>query len=139
IGDAARLPFADEMFDLYTVRAAPHHFQDGDAFLSEAFRVLRPHRDADVVDAAPPVPARDVLHEVEVRRDPSHVLSLTVDEWVERLERAGFEVEIASARELDWDYSELMRNQAVGPALAGELAGIIERSQGEARAQLHPE
>jgi ubiquinone/menaquinone biosynthesis C-methylase UbiE len=139
IGDAARLPFADETFDLYTVRAAPHHFQDVDAFLSEAFRVLKPDRDAAFVDCSPPVPARDVLHEVEVRRDPSHVLSLTVDEWVERLERAGLEVEIASARELDWDYGEWMRNQAVGPALAGELAGIIERSQGEARAQLHPE
>jgi ubiquinone/menaquinone biosynthesis C-methylase UbiE len=139
IGDAARLPFADETFDLYTVRAAPHHFQDVDAFLSEAFRVLKPDRDAAFVDCAPPVPARDVLHEVEVRRDPSHVLSLTVDEWVERLERARFEVEIASARELDWDYNEWMRNQAVGPALAGELAGIIERSQGEARVQLHPE
>ena len=139
IGDAARLPFADETFDLYTVRAAPHHFQDVDAFLSEAFRVLKPDRDAAFVDCAPPVPARDVLHEVEVRRDPSHVLSLTVDEWVERLERARFEVEIASARELDWDYNEWMRNQAVGPALAGELAGIIERSQGEARTQLHPE
>jgi hypothetical protein len=85
------------------------------------------------------VPARDVLHDVEVGRDPSHVLSLTVDEWVERLDRAGFEVEIASARELDWDYDEWMRNQAVAPALAGELAGIIERSDGEARAQLHPE
>src|SRR5712691_11806933 len=26
LGDAARLPFQDETFDLYTVRAAPHHF-----------------------------------------------------------------------------------------------------------------
>jgi ubiquinone/menaquinone biosynthesis C-methylase UbiE len=139
IGDAARLPFADETFDLYTVRAAPHHFRDVDGFLAEAFRVLRLNRDAAFVDCAPPVPARDVLHEVEVRRDPSHVLSLTVDEWVTKLERAGFEVEVASARELDWDYDEWMRNQAVAPALAGELAGIIERSEGEARAQLHPE
>src|ERR1700674_247158 len=83
IGDAAHLPFADATFDLYTVRAAPHHFQDVDAFLMEAYRVLKPDRDAAFVDCAPPVPARDVLHEVEVRRDPSHVLSLTVDEWVE--------------------------------------------------------
>jgi ubiquinone/menaquinone biosynthesis C-methylase UbiE len=139
IGDAARLPFADGTFDLYTVRAAPHHFHDVDAFLGEAFRVLKPERDAAFVDCAPPVPARDVLHEVEVRRDPSHVRSLTVDEWVTKLERAGFEVEVASARELDWDYDDWMRNQAVAPALAGELAGIIERSEGEARAQLHPE
>src|SRR5712692_5900240 len=74
IGDAARLPFADETFDVYAVRAAPHHFHDVDAFMAEAFRVLRHGRDAAFVDCAPPMPARDVLHEVEVRRDPSHIL-----------------------------------------------------------------
>src|SRR5207253_8133971 len=42
MGDAVRLPFQDETFDLYTVRAAPHHFSDIPAFLDEAFRVLRP-------------------------------------------------------------------------------------------------
>ena len=139
LGDAARLPFQDETFDLYTVRAAPHHFADVDECLREAYRVLRPGRDAAFVDCAPPPAARDVLHEVEVRRDPSHVRSLTVDEWVARLEAAGFEVEMAQARELDWDYSEWMTTMEVEPALAEELAHVIERSEGEARSQLHPE
>jgi ubiquinone/menaquinone biosynthesis C-methylase UbiE len=139
IGDALRLPFQDETFDVYTVRAAPHHFADVDTFLAEAFRVLKRRRDAAFIDCAPPLPARDVLHQVEVRRDPSHVLSMTVDEWVEKLERAGFEVEQAEARELDWNYDEWMANQAVAPALAAELAGIIEAAEGEAREQLHPE
>jgi SAM-dependent methyltransferase len=115
------------------VRAAPHHFHHVDVFLEEAFRVLKPDRDAAFIDCAPPAAAREVLHGVEVRRDPSHVRSLTVDEWVQRLERAGFEVELASARELDWDYDEWMRTMAVDPALAEELAGLIESSQGERR------
>lgn len=139
IADAERLPFQDETFDLYAVRAAPHHFHDVDAFLAEAYRVLRPDRDAVLVDCAPPLPARDLLHEVEVRRDPSHVLSLTVDEWVAKLERIGFEVEEAQARELDWDYEEWMANQKVAPERVAELAKIIESAQGEAREQLHPE
>ena len=139
IGDAMHLPFQDETFDVYAVRAAPHHFADVDAFVAEAFRVLKPGRDAAVVDCAPPLPARDILHEVEMRRDPSHVLSLTVEEWVAKLERAGFEVERAEARELDWDYLEWMGNMAVAPALAADLATIIESAGGEARAQLHPE
>lgn len=138
IGDAARLPFQDGTFDLYVVRAAPHHFPDVDAFLAEAFRVLKPERDAAFVDCAPPVPARDVLHEVELRRDPSHVMSLTVDEWVGKLERAGFEVESAQARELDWDFEEWMRNQAIGPELSAKLAGLIDAAEGKAREQLHP-
>jgi SAM-dependent methyltransferase len=134
VGDAAHLPFQDETFDLYTVRAAPHHFPDVDECLREAYRVLKPDR-----DGAPPAAAREVLHDVEVRRDPSHFRSLTVEEWAERFERAGFEVELASIRELDWDYDEWMRNMAVEPALAEELASVIEAAEGEAMAQLHPE
>ena len=139
IGDAAHLPFQDETFDIYVVRAAPHHFPDIDAFLAEAYRVLKPDRDAAFVDCAPPIPARDVLQEVELRRDPSHILSLTVEEWVVRLERAGFEVEMATARELDWNFEEWMGNMSVGPELSAELARIIDSSAGTARAQLHPE
>ncbi len=139
IGDAAQLPFPDETFDIYVVRAAPHHFPDIDEFLREAHRVLKRDCDAAFIDCAPPLPARDVLHEVEVRRDPSHVMSLTVDEWVGRLEEAGFEVESAEARELTWNYEEWMDNQNVAPELRAELAMVIDGSMGEARRQLHPE
>jgi ubiquinone/menaquinone biosynthesis C-methylase UbiE len=139
IGDAEQLPFPDETFDLYTVRAAPHHFHDVDAFLHEAHRVLRPDRHAVIVDCAPPVPARDVLHEVEVRRDPSHVVSRTVEEWVERLEHAGFEVESAIPRELDWDFEDWMRNMEVPAPLVADLAAVVEASEGLAREQLRPE
>lgn len=138
IGDAGALPFQDETFDLYAVRAAPHHFPDVAAFMAEAFRVLKPDRDAVFIDCAPPVPARDALHDVEVRRDPSHIRSLTVEEWVAQLLRAGFEIEEASARELDWNFDEWMGNQAVEPERAAELAALIESAEGEAQRQLHP-
>jgi ubiquinone/menaquinone biosynthesis C-methylase UbiE len=139
IGEASRLPFPDQTFDIYVVRAAPHHFTDFEGFLEEAFRVLKPGRPAVFVDCAPPLPARDVLHKVEVRRDPSHVQSLTVDEWTQRVEAAGFKVETAAARELDWDYEDWMGNMAVPAPLAAELATVIESAEGEARRQLHPE
>jgi ubiquinone/menaquinone biosynthesis C-methylase UbiE len=139
LGDVAALPFPDDTFDLYTVRAAPHHFKDIDAFMREAFRVLKPGRDAAFIDCSPPAAARDVLHEVEIRRDPSHVKALTLEEWTGHFERAGFEIEGAALRELDWDYDEWMGNMAVDPSLAEELAGVIEAARGEALAELHPE
>ena len=139
LGDAAHLPFADETFDIYVVRAAPHHFPNVDGFLREAHRVLKSDRDAAFIDCAPPAAARDLLQEVEVRRDPSHIMSLTVDEWVSRIEKAGFEVEMAEARELMWNYEEWMDNQNVAPELRAELARVIDAAEGEAREQLHPE
>jgi ubiquinone/menaquinone biosynthesis C-methylase UbiE len=139
IGDVVALPFQDDTFDLYTVRAAPHHFPDIHGFLAEAFRVLRPGRDAVFIDCSSPLPARDLLHEVEVRRDPAHILSLTLDEWTEAVEHAGFKIEVAQSRELDWDYEGWMKNQEVKPELAAELAEIIEGAEGDARMQLHPE
>lgn len=139
LADASDLPFANNTFDVYVVRAAPHHFPRLEAFVREAFRVLKPAGTAVFIDCAPPMPAREVLHEVEKRRDPSHVLSLTVDEWRRHLELAGFEVELARARELDWEYDEWMHTMAVRPEVAAQLAKIIESAEGEARAQLHPE
>ena len=139
LGDASRLPFADDSFEVYTVRAAPHHFTDFDGFLSEALRVLKPGGRAAFVDCAPPAAAREVMHDVEVRRDPSHVRSLTVSEWTERIEQAGFAVEVAQSRELDWDFEDWMGNMAVEPAVAANLARVIESAEGEARSQLHPE
>src|SRR5258708_19835360 len=87
LGDVAALPFQDDTFDLYTVRAAPHHFADVDAFLSEAFRGLKPDRDAAFIDCSPPVPARDVLHEAEVRPDPSHAKALPAPDRPARFDR----------------------------------------------------
>ena len=139
LGDASRLPFANDSIDLYTVRAAPHHFTDFDGFLSEALRVLKPGRVAAFVDCAAPSAAREVLHDVEMRRDPSHVRSLTLAEWIERLEQAGFQVEEATNRELEWDFDDWMSNMAVEPALAADLARVIDSAEGEARSQLHPE
>jgi len=139
LGDASRLPFPDDAFDVYTVRAAPHHFTDFDGFLGEALRVLKPGAAAAFVDCAAPPAARDVLHDVEMRRDPSHIRSLTLAEWTERLEQAGFQVEEATSRELDWDFEDWMGNMAVEPVLAADLARVIESSEGKARDQLHPE
>jgi ubiquinone/menaquinone biosynthesis C-methylase UbiE len=134
--DACQLPFGDEVFDLYTVRAAPHHFHDLDAALAEAVRVLRPGGRACFVDCSPPAAARDHLHAIELARDPSHVLSLTLEEWRERLEAAGLRVESARRRAIEWDFESWMANMAVAPELVTRLGIEIEAAAGEAREEL---
>ncbi len=138
-GDACDLPFPDENFDLVVARAAPHHFTDLPAALRESRRVLRPGGRLCLVDCSPPVAARDPLHTVEVGRDPSHVLSRTLEEWLQLLAEAGFDVEMAERREIpDWDFDGWMANLRVPADRVSELAAVIEGATGEARDQLHP-
>jgi ubiquinone/menaquinone biosynthesis C-methylase UbiE len=138
VGDAARLPFLDGAFDLYVVRSAPHHFPDLGAALREAARVLKLGGKAVFVDCSPPLVVRDLLHEVEVGRDKTHVRSYTLDEWDTALAEAGFEVVTARRAERDWCVSEWMKTGDVDPSHASALEGMIESAEGEARDALQP-
>jgi ubiquinone/menaquinone biosynthesis C-methylase UbiE len=139
LGDAEHLPFPDTSFEIWTARAAPHHFHDLARALAEAHRVLKPGGRAVVIDGSGPREARDLLHQVEITRDPSHVRMRTLDEWIDLLEGAGFVVEDARVRQLDWDFEPW--NLRIGwPAeRMEELAAIIEGATGVAREQLQPE
>ena len=85
---AEDLPFADDSFDVVTVRIAPHHFGDVGAAVRELARVTR---DRVVIE--------DTLYESEEMEaayrlhDPTHVRCYTEAEWRELLERAGLRVE----------------------------------------------
>jgi ubiquinone/menaquinone biosynthesis C-methylase UbiE len=138
LGDAATLPFPDDSFDLYTVRSASHHFRDLETTLAEALRTLKPGGRACFIDCSPPAASRDILHEIELARDPSHVWSRTLNEWTALLELTGFEVESADVRERDWDFDAWMANMGVRADRAGELASRIESADEPAREQLRP-
>jgi ubiquinone/menaquinone biosynthesis C-methylase UbiE len=139
VGDACALPFLAGSFDLYVVRAAPHHFDDLDHALAEAARVLRPGGHAAFIDCSPPAAARELLHEIERRRDPSHLRSYTLEEWTAGLDAAGLVIEEATRRELPWRFANWMGTMDIPEEQARALERMIEESEGEAREHLKPE
>jgi len=91
LGDVHALPFAAASFDLVTCRIAPHHFHDVGAFVSEAARLLTPGGRLVVEDSLAPDEAAlaRFLEDLEKRRDPTHVHSLSRAEWGEACAAAG--------------------------------------------------
>ena len=90
VADAEALPFEAESFDLVTCRIAPHHFPNPAQFVTEAARVLRPGGRFALVDSTVPEgEAGEFFNRFELLRDPSHVRSLTVGEWLDLIANAG--------------------------------------------------
>ncbi len=89
--DAEALPFADGAFDRVTCRIAPHHFPDVRAALAEMARVTRAGGLVGIIDSVVPgEPSLDAfLNGIEKVRDPSHVRSYRVEEWLEFFAGAG--------------------------------------------------
>ncbi len=98
--DAEELPFEDARFDLVTCRIAPHHFPHIDRFVSEVRRVLKPDGIFALVDnVVPNGDAGQYVNDFEKLRDPSHHRALSVDEWRQAFETAGFaEPHVETAR-----------------------------------------
>jgi ubiquinone/menaquinone biosynthesis C-methylase UbiE len=139
LGNAEELPFQAGSLDLWTCRVAAHHFHHLELSLVEALRVLRPGGRVLVIDSSGPREARDHLHAVELLRDPSHVRMYTVEEWIEKLEAAGFVIEDTRLREMRWEFEPWVVRIGFPPERVEELAAIVEAATGAARDQLNPE
>jgi SAM-dependent methyltransferase len=89
-GVAEQLPFEDASFDIVLSRYSAHHWQDFEAGLKEAARVLKPGGLAVFVDGiSPGVPLLDThLQAIELLRDPSHVRNYSRAEWESAMVRA---------------------------------------------------
>ena len=107
---AEEIPFADNAFDLVTVRVASHHFSSPPQFIAEAARVLKPDGYFLLIDGT--VPDNDPetgewLHQVEKWRDPSHGRFLARSAWEELVIKNGLQLLSSSLHEkkqpdLEW-------------------------------------
>jgi len=92
---AEEMPFADDSFDLVSVRVAPHHFSSPAKFVCETARVLKPGGHFLLIDGSVPdddPETEEWLHRVEKWRDPSHGRFLSRKAWEDLVREAGLKV-----------------------------------------------
>ena len=85
---AEDLPFADGSFDVVVSRIAAHHFEDLGKAIGEMARVS--NRVLVIEDM---LYRTEEEQEAEKLRDPTHVRSLSAEEWRELLQSAALEIE----------------------------------------------
>jgi len=88
VAPAEHLPFADGSFDVVVSRIAAHHFDNLGEAIGEMTRVTN-----RVVVIEDMLYRTEEEQEAEKLRDPTHVRSLSAEEWRELLVDAGLEVE----------------------------------------------
>ena len=134
IADAEDLPYDDASFDLVTCRIAPHHFPDVGAFVREVYRVLVPGGTFILVDSTVPEGERGAFfNRFEKLRDPSHVRSLTIDEWKRLLEGAGFTVGEVETFTKTHDFADWTARSRTSPEDTAALARMLIEADGDTR------
>ena len=107
LADATALPVPSGRVDLVTCRIAPHHFPDVPGFVAEVARVLKATGRFVLEDSLAPEEPRAAafLEDLETRRDPTHVHSVSRAEWHDAITRAGLRVvrETVHAKVHDFD------------------------------------
>lgn len=127
-GPAEHLPFADASFDMVVSRYSAHHWQDIEAGLVEARRVLRKDGVAVFVDVAAPdrTLCDTFLQCIELWRDTSHVRDYSKAQWHRYLVDAGFSLKDTTMRRLSLDFESWVARMAT-PAARVEVIRSLER------------
>lgn len=83
-GDAEKLPFSDNRFDIVISRLAFHHFSNPKRCFSEMVRVLKTGGKLVIIDMQAAQKAlRSTEDEIQSLRDPSHIRNLSKQEFTE--------------------------------------------------------
>lgn len=126
LADAEELPFDDASFQIVTCRIAPHHFPHPERFVADAARVLAPGGRFGLIDSVvPPGELGERYNAFEAARDPSHVRSLSEEEWAGMLVNAGFTVRTAEIFTKRHDFVDWTDRALVPPEGREAVARIL--------------
>jgi ubiquinone/menaquinone biosynthesis C-methylase UbiE len=94
IGDAQRVPLADDSLDLAVTSYSLHHISDPARVISEMSRVVKKGGRVGLIDIEAPIDpeVRALNHRIEFIRDNSHSRSLTQGEFESMFAAAGLRI-----------------------------------------------
>lgn len=100
-GDAEKLPFPDNRFDIVISRLAFHHFPNPKRCFAEMVRVLKTGGKLVVMDMeAAEETLRNTEDEIETLRDPSHMRNLSKEEFAEMFQDRRFPITTMDCTEI---------------------------------------
>ena len=123
---AEALPFPAASFDAVLCRFSAHHWDDLEAGLGEARRVLRGGGIAVFIDTVAPAAALLDTHlqAIELLRDASHVRDYTVAEWIASLARNGLAVVGLTRRRLRLEFASWAARTRTPAPLAEAIRSV---------------
>jgi len=138
VADAEHLPVEDGEADAVTCRIAAHHFPDVPAAVREMARAVRPGGRVVILDSEAPeddAVAR-FLHEIETRRDPTHVRALTTREWIEVVTGAGLRVVDVGSYPKPKAFEPWLERGGVDAAAQAAVRALVRDAPAAARSAL---
>lgn len=125
--DATALPFADASFDLVTSRFAPHHFTDLPRGIAEMVRVLKPGGQLIILDTCSPEDPdlAELMNDIEVRRDHTHVRNLTPSAWRALFHDLGLTIEREALTSVDLEFEDWVVRGSTPPEQIAYLRPLL--------------
>jgi len=105
-GNAARLPYEADCFDLVASRLAIHHFEKPIIQLREMARVCKPDHRIAIIDLLAPEDEQiaKTYNHLERLRDPSHTMALSKTQMAKLFADAGIVIERVETRDVEVDF-----------------------------------
>ncbi len=131
-GDAERLPYGDDSFDVVVTRFAVHHFEAPVAQVRQMARVCKPGGQVALIDqTSPDHPGRAASYNrIERLRDPSHVRALASAELVGLLHGAALELAHSDSREIEVNVESWLELTKTLPPTAEAIRRELDREIG---------